>query len=360
MDYNNFSPEDLLRDKELRSGLQFDNPDLEKEAIEPVQQVEQPVEAPRPIQQPIQNTNPLTQKRTEVPQPTSFGKAQTTKPVSFEMGWKNIPVEILPSGGIFYPEGTKIAIRAAEVREIRHFSTIDEDDNLDIEEKLTHIIDRCCRMEFPGEGVVAYQDLKQEDRFFIIMAIRDLTFVKGENSIILKPYKKCNGTPECPFNDGIELRTGVLSSYELDPQIAKYYSEETRSFIFNIKKIEKSIELFIPSIGITQALTSFARECAKKKIDIDEGFLSIASFMFNDWRDLTFERILMKMRESDYWTKEEFSLYFELSERIKMGTKLEVNQKCPVCGDMEVAAKITFPDGLRSLFLISNIFRELL
>jgi hypothetical protein len=360
MDYNNFSPEDLLRDKELRSGLQYENPDLEKEATQSIPQAEPVVETQRPVQQQIQNPKPEFQQRPETPQQTSFGKAQSSKPVSFDIGWKNIPIEILPSGGMFYPDGTKIAIRAAEVREIRHFSTIDEDDNLDIEEKLTHIIDRCCRMDFPGEGVVAYQDLKQEDRFFIIMAIRDLTFVKGENSIILKPYKKCNETPECPLKEGIELRTGVLSSYELDPQIAKYYSEETRSFIFNIKKIEKSIELFIPSIGITQALTSFAKECAKRKIDIDEGFLSIASFMFNDWRDLSFDKILMKMRESDYWTKEEFSLYFELSERIKMGTKLEVNQKCPVCGDMEVAAKITFPDGLRSLFLITNIFRELL
>jgi hypothetical protein len=39
------------------------------------------------------------------------------------------------------------------------------------------------------------------------MAIRDLTFVKGENSIILKPQKTCNQTPDCPFREGIELRT---------------------------------------------------------------------------------------------------------------------------------------------------------
>jgi hypothetical protein len=43
-----------------------------------------------------------------------------------------------------------------------------------------------------------------------------------------------------------------------------------------------------------------------------------------------------------------------------MGTKLEVKQKCPLCGDMEITAKITFPYGLRSLFVISDIFRELL
>ena len=354
---NNISPEEILRRKEIAGGIEYDDPQQVTDEPTVVSQVQELSARPEQIQQPIQQ--PIQQSQNDQPL-SSFGKAQSVnRPISLEMGWKNIPVEILPSKGMYYPEGTKIAIRAAEVREIRHFSTIDEDDKLDIEEKLTHIIDRCSRMEFPGEGVVSYKDLKQEDRFFIIMAIRDLTFVKGENSVILKPHKTCNQTPDCPFNDGIELRTGVLSSYDLDEQVAKYYNRDTRSFVFNVKRIDKTIELYIPSIGVTQEITSFIGECAKKGIDIDEGFLNIAPFMFNVWRDLNFQRILSKMRESDYWTKE-FSLYFELAERIKMGTKLEVKQKCPLCGDMEITAKITFPYGLRSLFVISDIFRELL
>jgi hypothetical protein len=41
-------------------------------------------------------------------------------------------------------------------------------------------------------------------------------------------------------------------------------------------------------------------------------------------------------------------------------TKTEAKQKCLVCGEGEVTAEITFPGGIRSLFLISDIFRELL
>ena len=359
---NNISPEEILKMKEIAGGIEYDDPQPVTDEPKVVSQVQELSTRPEQVQQPIQQP---VQQQVQQPQNdqslSSLGKAQSVnRPISLEMGWKNIPTDILPSGGKYYPEGTKIAIRAAEVREIRHFSTIDEDDKLDIEEKLTHIIDRCSRMEFSGEGVVSYKDLKQEDRFFIIMAIRDLTFVKGENSIILKPQKSCNQTPECPFNDGIELRTGVLSSYELDENVAKHYSEETRGFIFNIKKLDKKVELYIPSIGVIQEISLFVAECAKKNINIDEGFLDIAPFMFSEWRDLNFQRILSRMRESDYWTKEEFSLYFELAQMIKMGTKLEVKQKCPLCGDMEITAKITFPYGLRSLFVISDIFRELL
>ena len=355
---NNISPEEILRRKEIAGGIEYDDP---KPVLKVAENLSQVPESSEPIHQPVQQIQqPVNQIRNDEPV-SSLGKSQiSNKPISFEMGWKNIPVSILPSEGKYYPPGTKIAIRSAEVREIRHFSTIDEDDKLDIEEKLTHIIDRCSRMEFHNEGVVSYKDLKQEDRFFIIMAIRDLTFLKGENSIILKPKKNCNQTVDCPFNDGIELRTGVLSSYVLDENISKYYNEETRGFVFNIKKINKSINLYIPSIGVTQEIVSFVKECDKKNIEVDEGFLNIAPFLFNEWRDLNFQVILSRMKESDYWTKEEFSLYFELSERIKVGTKLEVNQKCPICGDMEVTARINFPDGLRSLFVISNIFRELL
>jgi hypothetical protein len=351
---NNLSPEEILREKELASGFVYDDPVEENPEI-----LEEKVS--RTLQDPIVEKQPpiIEHNQNPNPQVTSIGKAQTVGP-SFDSGWKNVPVSILPSKGMFYPDGTRIAIRPAEVREIRHFSTIDEDDRLDIEEKLSYVLERCLRMDFPGEGVVSYLDIKQEDRFFLILAIRDLTFVRGENSIILKTKKKCKETPECPFNSGIELRTGVLGSYDIEERIMNYYDGESRSFIFDVKKISKVIEMTVPSIGVSNLINEFVIESSRKKFDVDEGFLKIAPFLFKEWRGLNTDMIKVKMRESDYWSKEEYSLYFELSEKIRIGTNLEVKQKCPVCGDEEVTADINFPSGLRSLFVISNIFGELL
>jgi hypothetical protein len=358
----NLSPEEILKRRELEGGLSYDDPVMEQSQIildtppqqeqiqTPVEKISEPV-IPKPIEPSVYPEAA----------PASLGKAQSySSGLASDEGWKNLPVSILPTEGLYYPDGTSMAIRAAEVREIRHFSTIDEDDRLDIEEKLSYVLDRCLRIDFPGEGVVSYKDLKQEDRFFIVMAIRDLTFVKGENSILLKTKKKCNQTPECPFNNGIELRTGVLSAYEIEENVLKYYNPQTRSFIFTIKKTGKRVEMFIPSIGVSQAIASFIREAAIKSKTIDEGFLQISPFIFDEWRTLTFDQFINKMRECDYWTKEEYSVYFELSERIKVGTKMEAKQNCPVCGGMEVTADITFPGGIRSLFLISDIFGQLL
>ena len=57
------------------------------------------------------------------------------------------------------------------------------------------------------------------------------------------------------------------------------------------------------------------------------------------------------------------SSYYSSKSNIRVNpdeAKLEVNLSCPVCGDEEVTADITFPSGIRSLFVISDIFRELL
>ena len=52
------------------------------------------------------------------------------------LGWVSLSVDELPSEGMFYPEDAIIKIKAATVAEIRHFSTIDETNLIDIDEKL--------------------------------------------------------------------------------------------------------------------------------------------------------------------------------------------------------------------------------
>jgi hypothetical protein len=88
--------------------------------------------------------------------------------------------------------------------------------------------------------------------------------------------------------------------------------------------------------------------------------VQISPFIFEDWRTLTEGSFQARLKDSDTWTKEEFSLLFELSEKIKIGTKSKALVNCPKCGGREVTADITFPKGLRSLFVISDIIGELL
>jgi hypothetical protein len=377
----NLSPEEILRNKEAASGFVYDDPKDEVTVTNtgnPVTLNENPVtlsenayasQEPSPPkapieEQPVQNP-PNSLGRVERKHPYFQQEAQSTQPHNSaqkqpgELGWKNIPMGILPSKGMYYPDGTRIAIRAAEVKEIRHFSTIDDEDRIDIEEKLGYILDKCMRMDFPTQGIVSYQDLKSEDRFFITLAIRDLTFTRGENSVILIPNNPCE-SKECPVREGFELRTGVLSMYEIEDKILEYYDSERRCFSFDIKKLDKNIKMFVPSIGVTKRISDFIISLAKRGVEIDDAFVQISPFIFEDWRTLTEGSFQARLKDSDSWSKEEFSLLFELSEKIKIGTKSKALVKCPKCGGREVTADITFPKGLRSLFVISDIIGELL
>jgi len=365
------SPEEILARKEMEGGIVYDDPFIPEAPITKIPTSEDLEARQIPLYTPPHVLDPALDEirsRSAAPldsRPPDLGRIepQSVPQPEFspglEFGWKNLPLSVLSSKGLFYPEGTKIAIRSAEVREIRHFSTIDEDDLIDLDEKLNFILSKCSTMHFPNEGVVSYKDLKQEDRFFLVMAIRDLTFVQGENRIIITPESKCKDKNACAINGGIELRTGVLSSYDIDPRVMKYYSPSTRNFVFPVRKIGKEIAMSVPSIGVINAISEFVLTCDRMKINVEESFLKIAPFLFDEWRNLGFDEIMKKMRESDDWSKEEFSLYYELCETIKIGTELDINLECPTCG-AEVTAPITFPRGFKSLFVISDIFGELL
>lgn len=345
--------EKILREKEINSGIKYDQPSIEQE-----QEQEQDQKVPEIIEPPVvQEEQPIN----ALPERPNLGKAvkvpQPQTHVGMDGGWKNLPLQLLPTQGLFYPENTQIAIRAAEVKEIRHFSTIEESDLISIEEKLNFVLDKCTRIYFGDSGLSDYRDIKYEDRFYIILAIRDLTFLRGENRIILKPKMDCT-KKDCPLGGGIELRTGVLNRFELDEKITTYYSQDNKCFQFHIPKIDRDLNFFIPSVGVMEKLTTFFRSEKAKKYQMDDSFRKIAPYIFNDWRNLDEKLIINKMREIDYWTKEEFSLAFEMSNKLKVGTKPSAFIKCN-CG-AEVTAPISFPGGYRSIFVISDIFRDIL
>lgn len=351
----NLSPEEILREKEIRGGIKYDDPDdLNLEPVQPELDPNLNIYEERGQDQ--KSENPSVEEKSIQPVPTPEFREQAP----LDLGWKNLPLGMLPSKGLFYPENSRIAIRSAEVKEIRQFSMIDEDDMLDIDQKLNLVLDACCTIKFGDSGsVVSYKDLKQEDRFFVIMAIRDLTFVKGENRIILDGSGNCS-TKGCRGMEAIELRTGVLSNYDLDENLMKFYSFQERKFVFPIRRIGKSIKMTVPSIGVTKAISDFVRNSVRRGEDLDQSFIKIAPFYFQDWRGLDDFKIKEAMISSvQEWTKEEFSAYFELAEKIKVGTKLKSRVKCDTCGEGEVTAPIYFPGGFRSLFVISDIFGEL-
>lgn len=289
--------------------------------------------------------------------PKNLGKVNVNRtPLGMESEWKNIPSDTLPSKGFGYPDGFEIAIKAAKVTEIRQFSTVDESDRLDLDDKLNTIIEKCMKIRWNG-GVLESFDLWYEDRFFIIMSIRDMTFLKGENRILLPITKNCT-KEDCNIPDMIELKSNLLDSFVIDHEILKRYNKDSYSFKFIPKDGSAEMDLYIPTIGVTTICRRIIAEKKRKNKKFDESFARVASFIIPDWRGLDERLYDQYERASTEWTPLQFSIADQISEKINFATKSRIYTKCESC-DGEVTADISFPGGYRSLFIISNILEQL-
>lgn len=293
--------------------------------------------------------------------PKSLGKAsfveESLSELAMESPWKKLPLENLPSMGFGYPEETELSIRSAEVSEIRHFSTIDENDPIDIDDKINHIISKCSSFRWK-EGILNFQDIYQEDRFYIFMAIRDLTFIKGENRIFIPVQNKCT-KDDCPIPSEIELTSGVLSNFSLDPKLKSYYDHENGYFQLTPKNGDLPIQLFIPTIGVSQKIRKILRDKTRAGKKYDSSFATISPFIIPNWRDLNEKSYDAYEMNSKNWTYTQFVLADNISKQITFATKNNLAVVCNKCG-AEVTAPIRFRGGIRSLFIVSDIFGQLL
>jgi len=305
------------------------------------------------------NYEDINQTQQEIPK--SLGKAsfvdETMSDLAMESPWKKLPLENLPSSGFGYPEGTELSIRSAEVSEIRHFSTIDENDPIDIDDKINHIVSKCSSFRFK-EGILNFQDIYQEDRFYIFMAIRDLTFVKGENRIFIPIENKCT-KEDCPIPSEIELTSAVLSNFVLDPKLKSYYNHENGCFELTPKNGDAPIQLFIPTIGVSQKIRKILKEKTRTGKKYDPSFATISPFVIPNWRELDEKSYDSYEINSKNWTYTQFVLADSISKQITFATKNNLSIACSKCG-AEVTAPIRFRGGIRSLFIVSDIFGQLL
>ena len=271
--------------------------------------------------------------------------------------WKKIHLTNLPSEGFGYPPETEITIRPADVKEIKHFSIIDENDPIDIDDKMNHIISKCCVMKWHG-GILNFMDIYQEDRFYVFMAIRDLTFIKGENRIFIPVKKECKND-DCPIPSEIELNSLVLSNFKLSDGLKKYYDIENGCFNIIPKNGDPAVQLFIPTIGVSQKIRKILKDKALAGKKYDEAFAKISPYVIANWRDLDEKGYDEYEKISDQWTYTQFVLADGISKEITFSTKNNINVQCSKCG-AEVTAPIRFPGGVRSLYVVSDIFGQLL
>ena len=279
----------------------------------------------------------------------SFGP-EIARPADEVLGWHVLDLETLPSLGKFYPADTIIKIRSAKAAEIRHFSTMDENNYIDMEEKLNSVVESCTQFQ-SGDKRLSYKDILEEDRIVLLLSIRDLSFPEPENKLMLK-----GKTEKTKKSVEIELSVRNLVPSIIDEQIEKYYSSKERTYVIKTKSAG-TVKMKPPSIGIMQELTSYLKDRNEKEQDFDKAFIQVLPYMQPDWRTLNLNKIFQMEMEYKGWDEKKFMVVYRLAERMKIG--VATNLESTFDGET-VKAPLDFPGGIKSLFIISDLAGELL
>lgn len=273
---------------------------------------------------------------------------QKDLPIANQIGWIPLKIEDFPTRGLFYPKDTVIAIRSAKGGEIRHWSTLQEDDLSALDDMLNYVIERCLTIKSanPDAAHLSWKDIKEVDRFYILLAIHELTFPAGENKLQVK----VSDTKK------IDVKKDMVKYITLDPKLMQYYDEDERCFILKIKN-GRIIKLDLPTVGVTQWLKNFIIRKQRAQEFIDEDYLSFAPFLIRNWRGLSEELYLKYVEDSHGWDVITVSILSHVKKLFSdtIDPVIRYNDE----GGVEQSAPLNFQGGIKSLFLISNPFEQL-
>lgn len=293
---------------------------------------------------------------------TSLGKASTSPIVSSlanESGWKLVKLENLPSQGLMYPANMELLIRSAKTREIRHWSTIDEYDPIDVSEKILFVTESCSRMHVKGESIVMNSnDILEIDKYQVLFKIHKITFPNNENKLIAKV--KCSNQ-KCGTINSIHTTDSNLGGFEYPQDIMEWYSAEEKCFVINSKKLSETFRIYIPTIGSTKILNDYKKLCKNRGIEEDKAFDDIAPYLIPNWRTFSANELLSLRNQSNNWHENKFLFLHKATSMLKANSKNKVHGICEKC-KTKLASSIFLGGSFtaKDIFIVSTGLRDLI
>lgn len=266
-----------------------------------------------------------------------------------------IDINILPAHKFYLP-GTKISIRASKVGEIQSYSVVDDENFVDITEKMNELLSRNVVYVHPDGKKGTYKDVKDADRMFLIFMIRELTFQGGNTLTKEVQCSSCNHDFIIPFRS-TSNQTGpaTFETQEPNEKLEKLWKSELNCYELIHEGV--SWKIGAPTIGIQE---DFYEEI-KRNVKVDKkpnvSFMKIMPFLLYDRSSITPEGMKAKLKE--YQNMDDLKLFGGLNSvvtNIKVGIK-GLTMICGECGD-EVHTPITFPGGASTLFEFPDILDD--
>ncbi len=241
--------------------------------------------------------------------------------------------------GKFYPDGTRILVRPALVKEIQSYSMVEQSNPYDVIEKMNDMISACVRVKYANDTIGSYLDVKDGDRFYLLFLIRELTFQQGN---VLASNETC----DCGATVQIELKTKNFIYTVTEDKIMKYFDTYKKKFVFTLKN-GKVHEMGMPCIGLQKSFSEYIMKEFKDKKNQNFAFLKIIPFLLSDKKSMTVDAIKQKLEEFQQMSIEDFQFLDSVVSKFKFGISgAKINCSC----GMEVSTDNIFPSGISGIF----------
>ena len=269
--------------------------------------------------------------------------------VEFRDGWIDVPKDFLGDRAKFYPENWEFRIRPATVDAIRNWSILDEESANSIDDVFNEIVKSCFQIR-TMHGLLPWGNLRSWDRFFILMLIRQYSFVVGESKI-----QYTEDCPECDNGVTFVLDSTTLR-YDLpDPEVMKYYDRDSCTWMVDPAEFDvegEPIVLYLPTLEKEANIKAWIIDRIQNKKKVDTVFIKFLPWMAHKIsKDTTIASRQIKELELKFksFDTEMFSLMNDIINNIMVAPSTKLITTCPTCGE-EVTANIRFPNGVRELF----------
>lgn len=275
-------------------------------------------------------------------------KTNTQKVSGNVLGWQALDITSFPSKGLFYPDNTKIYVRAATAGEIKHWSTMNIEKTEEINEHINYIIERCCKVSIPDNNYQggSWKDLVDIDRLYLLFAIRDFTFPNGSNELMFNITE----------NKQIPLYKDNIDFVNYPEELMNLYDANDKCFKLRFKS-GRVINIYITTLGVGQWLTNYITMKQNAREQIDNDFLLYAPLLINNYHKFSLRAYEQLVDESMNWGAKEWSALSYVRDIIMHYAEPMVTYKDDA--GLELSAPLTFRGGFKSIFTFSNPLSEL-
>lgn len=262
--------------------------------------------------------------------------------VKIVVGQHILPMSDLAYGGQFYPEGTVIKYKAADGGEIRHFSMVNEQSPLAVDDAMKQIINACVAIYNHKGAKLSYQNLKSMDRFVLALKIREATYPNPTSKLSYDVNCSC-GKPL-----KIELATDKMVLSEFNEHQEKHFVADEKAFIVNSPSYG-TIKIEPLTLYREQLYKEYVIDQVERGIQVDTLFAELYWLFVNESNQYQKNIISEVYDVYRNLEKSKLAFYVMANERLQTVPVSKVKDICS-CGQ-EVYKDITFPTGIKHFFI---------